>query len=776
MKFCYKRFCFACFICCNANLLIANPLCLDSGEGACAAQDMLYLLPNKDVYETCEDMWFKAWLFDRVQMSLSDRSATLYLRMYSPTDSIVWSEMYPIKGGRCDGHVYIGDSWQDGEYRIEGYTKSSFCNNGTTAVYPRKVMVVNRISQLDSLAASLAEADSLQGGFVLRVFPEGGDLIYGISSKVAFKATNGKGIPVDIEGEVLDNDVSLCPFKSMHDGMGTFTLTPQQGHRYVMRLKEGKQYDLADLLHSSTDGILQQGMSLNLIRQDKENARFLIRQSPDMPQQKVTLLAQMRGIPCCQASGMLSGELAISLPLRHFPYQGVVEVTLLDANMHPVAERLIYVHPQKKLNITAKTDSKIYYRRNEGKIRISVTDENGSPVQAELCLSLFDKWYQSDRVAETILSHCYLSEQIRGSIFNPRYYFDESNKDRRYALDLLLLTQGWRRYAWPSRGNEALADGIVGRELYGKKKLQGEHVGVQAIQVSGADATSHIIWTDSLGDFELSTALMEQLRSGYLYLKPLQSKEMKPLLEISDPWEPVSRIRPSNPTYTILGRKPQPIGDASFDISTGLGTHQLQGVTVTAKRRKSFTDKMTGKLDNLMQGKFAVGWVCKHRQGDEEYLNDYEDGYTHHPLGYEPDNSTIIKQPENGRKYKMIKYVQSAKTGDWYVKDIKHVEYKKENFSEEQLLALNNLWRTKGYYGYREFYQPDKAELLPNLPDARNALQWIPSVITDRHGNAEVTFLTSDDTGTFFGVIEGTDGVGLLGNGVFDIEIRKYAY
>ena len=46
------------------------------------------------------------------------------------------------------------------------------------------------------------------------------------------------------------------------------------------------------------------------------------------------------------------------------------------------------------------------------------------------------------------MSHGYLSEQIRGDIFNPTYYFDERNADRLQALDLLLMTQGWRRYVW----------------------------------------------------------------------------------------------------------------------------------------------------------------------------------------------------------------------------------------------------------------------------------------------------------------------------------------
>ena len=81
---------------------------------AAQGSDLLYLFPNKDVYETGEDMWFKVWLFDQESLSLSDKSKTLYLRMYAPTDTVVWDEIYPIKGGCCDGHIYICDKWEIG--------------------------------------------------------------------------------------------------------------------------------------------------------------------------------------------------------------------------------------------------------------------------------------------------------------------------------------------------------------------------------------------------------------------------------------------------------------------------------------------------------------------------------------------------------------------------------------------------------------------------------------------------------------------------------------
>ena len=77
-----------------------------------------------------------------------------------------------------------------------------------------------------------------------------------------------------------------------------------------------------------------------------------------------------------------------------------------------------------------------------------MTDAAGNPVRAELAVSIFDKAYLYQPGHENILSHSYLSEQIRGDIFNPTYYFDEKNADRLQALDLLLMTQGWRRYVW----------------------------------------------------------------------------------------------------------------------------------------------------------------------------------------------------------------------------------------------------------------------------------------------------------------------------------------
>ena len=738
---------------------------------AAQGSDLLYLFPNKDVYETGEDMWFKVWLFDQESLSLSDKSKTLYLRMYAPTDTVVWDEIYPIKGGCCDGHIYICDKWASGEYRVEGYTKSSFLSDSITPIYPRKILIVDRIAAIDSLTHSLNAIDSIKTlkDFRFGMYPEGGDLVYGITSKVAFKATNGRGLPVDVEGYLTDNGQQFSHFRSLHDGMGFFILCPQEGHTYQAVLSDGQAFALPNPQHT--------GLTLSVIKQDTTAVRCLIMQPKGTADQHIKLTAKMRGVLCCEAQGTITDSLLINMPMKHLSTQSIVEMTLFNGENRPVCERLVYVNPQKSLHISIKTDESSYHRRSEGKLSIHVTDEAGRPVQTELCVSLFDKWYQSDRTRETMLSHCYLSSQIRGNIHNPMYYFDKRNKDRLRALDLLLLTQGWRRYTKPSRGCEILTDGIRGKVFF-KKKMNNGTEGMQAIQVSGYDAKTKLMWTDSLGYFDFSPEILEPLRGGYVYAKPLSATELKPYIEFFPTSPHIADIRKTKPIYELLYKNERPKDIEDTDIASGLGTHTLQGITVTAKKRRAFTDKMTGQLDSIMSLKFSSGWVCIHKGGDT-YLNDYVDGWSHHPWATQYNVRDLslerIETPKKGQHYQIIKYEHIS--GDyWELKNIAHTTYQGPIFTEKDLLEMNHITRVKGYYGEREFYQPDKVELLTDIPDARNALLWLPSVVTDSDGKAEIPFLTSDVTGQFVGIIEGTDGCGTLGSKDFEINIKKYAY
>lgn len=331
------------------------------------------------------------------------------------------------------------------------------------------------------------------------------------------------------------------PFKSSHDGMGKLLFTPFADKEYRIELKDGHSYLLPE--------VYKQGVALRLLKQDQEQLEFIISQTRNLPDQEVCLVGQMRGMVCCVAKGMLKDRLKIKMPLAEFPYQGIVEFTLFDNAMKPVAERLVYVHPEKKLHIRIVPEKESYALREKAALHIKVTDDKNRPVKVNLGISVFDKAYSNPVDPVNILTHCYLSSQIRGAVHRPSYYFDEKNKDRVQAMDLLLLTQGWRRYIWEFNGpvyqGEAfLSDDISGVQVTGGRKKSREKQGdKQLVQVTGAEGNSAFLWTDSVGHFTIDTNRMKELRGGYIYLKPMLSKEFKPELEIVDYFPVIDSVR-----------------------------------------------------------------------------------------------------------------------------------------------------------------------------------------------------------------------------------------
>ena len=397
-------------------------------------------------------------------------------------------------------------------------------------------------------------------------------------------------------------------------------------------------------------------------------------------------------------------------------------------------------------------------------------------------MSIFDKAYMSQAYRETMLSYNFLSTQIRGNIHHPAYYFDRKNPDRLQALDLLLLTQGWRRYTWQAsrkdyHGKPFLCDNIIGMETVGSRKMKRNTTngGEQVIQVFGPSGDSQFLWTDSVGNFSVPVSVMNTLRGGYVYIKPLLGKEFKPHLTLSDGTVLIDSIRKSKNSYqSYLNNVEKEKKDAEL-VTTQTGTVLLNEVLVTRKRRIPFRDKFMGRLDSLVNINLGP-CVCKH-----DFLENYKEGYSHlmgderapvQCAQHSRDTLNVRRKPVIGKVYQIIKYEPNTQ-GIWLVKDIQDIKYEGPIYTDEELLRMNNITRVKGYYGQREFYTPDSVEMLSPLPDARNTLLWSPSVQTDKNGDATVPFRTSDINTQFVGVVEGTDGLGLLGSGTFEFHVSK---
>ena len=755
----------------NLFLLLVSCLTI-AGRSQTIFPETVYFQTDKGIYETGEDLWFKTYVMDAQSLALSERSKTLFMEMLNAKDSIVWQEKYPVLSGIAAGHVYVDKNLKEGDYRIHAYTRFSFLNDTLRPVYPKKIRVVKSIAYKGTDSPQDEDRPVVRLSF----FPESGDLIDGIPTKVAFKAQDAKGMPAKVAGRLQENGKEIARLETVHDGMGFVFILPRKTSSYKVVLSDGQEFSFAEVADS--------GLSIYLRKQTDEYLEFHLCQPKEAAPQKIRLTGRMRGKLYCMAEGTLRDILRIKIPVKEFPLQGIAEFTLYNENGQPMAERLVYVHPERKLHIELNTDSARYFTRGKGKLNVKVTDEAGKPVQAHLGLSIFDGAYQNELNPENMLSYCLLSTEIKGNIHNPAYYFDDNNKDRLSALDLLLLTQGWRRYVWEKADTAMLADcflsdEIKGRQILGKKKKQKElGNGEQLLQVSGPNAENRFVLIDSLGKFVVPTDLMLGLRGGYVYLKPMLDKdEYKPSVIVEETFDKADSLRKSCLSYFSYMNPSQVFSELQLDypVISQDSSILLSEITVTGKKGRVFRDKMMGRLDSLAQMKVGAAWVCSgciSGGGNIEYLNDYK-GYSHHPIGCPVPPPGKISSPVIGRKYYLIKYEPKGENNKWILTKLDEIIWKGEEFTEEELLRMNNLWRVKGYYGTREFYQPDELDMQSPLPDARNVLLWKPDIVTDEKGVAEVEFFCSDINTSFVGVMEGTDGLGNLGTSQCEFRVLK---
>ena len=308
-----------------------------------------------------------------------------------------------------------------------------------------------------------------------------------------------------------------------------------------------------------------------------------------------------------------------------------------------------------------------------------------------------------------------------------------------------------------SAKSQVLTDGISGRDRIER---------LQFIQALSPQGDTCLVMSDSLGRFEIDPDLMDRMQ-GTVYLKPLV-RNPKPKLTIDCPFDSINVYRQGRMKYLSQNHifEPNNVDPVFYyDPETAL----LDESVITAKRHSVARDKVTGYLDSLAI--MASGeWYCWH--GGKKYLNDYN-GYSHHPNSKWPANMVKHYLPKRGEVYVLVKY-EPSQDGNWYLTSlIENYIYPGPNYSEEDLLTMNGLWKTQGYFPKREFYQPDELDLASSAPDYRNLLQWQPAVLTDENGVAEIPFAASDVNTEFIGLIEAVDGMGFLGCQSFTFRVIK---
>ena len=308
-------------------------------------------------------------------------------------------------------------------------------------------------------------------------FPEGGDLVAGVPNRVYFQARTTLDKPAELKGRIVDDkNTAIVEVHTLADdkeagvnqGMGVFEFVPAVGKKYELKIDtpsgiEGK-YPLPEV---KEDGVVL-NVSLSGGRNPPESS------GPNSPVRFQTwsinrdrqLLAGAfyhGRLLTHETKTVKAGEKA-EWTLQPSGPGGVYRVTVFEVRgrqqsepevsatgMYPVAERLIYRPPAQHLNLAVKPDKEVYVPGEKVQLSFSAADEKGKPAPSILLVGVVDQGVLSladEKTHHSMPAHFYLTSEIRHpEELEHANFLLADHPQSAVALDLLLGTQGWRRFA-----------------------------------------------------------------------------------------------------------------------------------------------------------------------------------------------------------------------------------------------------------------------------------------------------------------------------------------
>ncbi|MBS2101288.1 hypothetical protein, partial [Carboxylicivirga linearis] len=274
---------------------------------------------------------------------------------------------------------------------------------------------------------------------------------------VAFEVRDALGMPQNFNGLVVDeNDQIVTAAKTMWRGKGVFNFTPQRGKQYF--IKELGQNDT--LQYYSLPNALSEGLAMTVVDQSKENPLTItISKSGLIADTTLFLLATQNGMAKDALIINMSGREILTTEMDKTKFSsGIVQLTLFDQNQMARAERLVFIKKEDALNIAIKEDKLPEGSRDSVLLTMLVTSQDGDPVEGNFSIAVTDVIRVPDKAYNSANINQYLSfySDIPNLKVLEPVLFEDSGEGN-FKSELLMLTNGWRRYSW----EEVLADSLT---------------------------------------------------------------------------------------------------------------------------------------------------------------------------------------------------------------------------------------------------------------------------------------------------------------------------
>lgn len=757
-------------------------------------QEKIYLQTDRSIYMSGETLWFRAHLVDALMLKQANASRYVYVELVNPLGDLVERvKIRPDSLGCFYGHIPLGEDLSEGNYSLRAYTR--FMQNMGEEYFSYKLIYISDpVSEAispevsfsadnDNVDAEIHFLSKSENPFDVTFFPEGGHVAYSTDVRMAFKAIDADGLSTDVEGRVLDEEGEVCAhFKSSHLGMGSFRMYYVPGKRYhVVCSDETGASKRFELPKPSSDAI-----SLNTLWA-KNYLRVSLSKSPDTRCDSLMLVVHLRGI-ILYAQPWDDKQTHLDFEKDYFP-AGIVHFILIDNDRNILSERLVFSVQNSALAQTEiRLDRENFLPREKVNMDIFIKDVNGNPISGSFSLAVVDRTDVKPDTVSNIVSTLLLTSELKGYIEAPLSYLQD-DRSSSFALDLLMMTQGWRKYNIPK-----VLKGDITRTLTYNVELSDEVSGkVEGLFSTLKEGNISLL---ALNDSLIGTELAKPDRNGRFVFSGLEypsntqyiiqalSKKGSSRVFIElDPYKSLPV-----PSMKLIPRLEKPHIETNYmvkmhqkyAIENGMRVYNLAEVVVTGKRKQAvktespFYSVSTSKVlteEDVKEGHFTSVLDLLRRlpgitvSGDEvryrgKTLMVLLDNVPEENFDYDRLNVDDIKDAFISPATSVGPIYGTAAANGAVVITTKNgfVQKNKMNTNIQIVTPI-------GYQQTVEFYSPmydTKAKKESITPDLRSTIYWNPSVQVDSSGTAHISFYTADSHAEYGVVIEGTTSQGYL--------------
>lgn len=558
-------------------------------------QEKIYLHTDKPYYSSGEDLWFKAYLVNAATHQPTTQSRFIYVELLDETLRL--SRRVKIRRDSLDFHgkITLTPDLSAGLYTLRAYTYW-MQNAGPEFFFEKKIRISSAFTDADTSRIT----PPTNTNFAVTFFPESGTFLNDQIQTVAFKAIGSNGLSVEVQGSVFNQDnEELLSFKSMHKGMGKIVLRTFPGESYYAMVSTGHGLvQRIDLPPTHAEGIALQLTSF------RGRTNFKLMNQTSLPTEELYLMIHARGIvyivlPFSETEGQI--------PESFLP-AGICSYTVIDTLGNTYCERLQLIRNFDFPSITMNTNQQVYRERSPVKLSFQVLKDS-LPVQGNFSVSVTDSHLvQPDTLGDNILSYLLMSSDIKGYVEEPQAYFADNSNITREKTDLLMMTQGWRRFntadiakgKFPeSKYYMELGQTVAGRvyNLFNKPSVNTGIIMLSGyknyIRTTTTDNTGHFMF-DGI-EFPDSTIIIlkAQSRSRLVDVELIPETDTLPGAFSKIP-KMVGHQQPVDPEYSRIVRE-------RYYLEGGMWVIDLDEITVRADgRRPTSQYYYSGMADNTL--------------------------------------------------------------------------------------------------------------------------------------------------------------------------------